>query len=386
MLSLHSWWQWRPTLDHTWSMILWSIWEGEGDWPMKDLCWSSSSSLWSWLRISLVDNGVWRFSSWVWRSRQRSLQWCSEKLCAFQVELDRAIPVVRSSTTCLWMCNSLSSQSVVSSPLLASSIGDSHGSRDVVQSGGDGMDCSSCCSLLHSLAQHTHREMPREIPRQSDGSEWWAHESHCWSSVQHACPQAPSLGEEMTCKNWVALPRWVWLAPEGLHCMCCACVLRMVVSSSHLCFDLWDVHSAWHSLDCKLHSLCHCHFWCVARGFELIPWTHICLCRNQGWYKKLTHKILTGWVGQLSFLSLLCINLFLESFFDLTLSPWFFLISSKMMMMMMMMIAASCQFCNSLSEFDEEDDDQCCLLANLWFMFLSLREMMMYVCCFLADL
>jgi hypothetical protein len=50
------------------------------------------------------------------------------------------------------------------------------------------------------------------------------------------------------------------------------------------------------------------------------------------------------------------------------------------------MIAASCQFCNSLSEFDEEDDDQCCLLANLWFMFLSLREMMMYVCCFLADL
>jgi hypothetical protein len=27
------------------------------------------------------------------------------QLCAFQVELDRAIPVVRSSTTCLWMCN-----------------------------------------------------------------------------------------------------------------------------------------------------------------------------------------------------------------------------------------------------------------------------------------
>jgi hypothetical protein len=33
-----------------------------------------------------------------------------------------------------------------------------------------------------------------------------------------------------------------------------------------------------------------------------------------------SHKILIAWVGRLSFLSLLCINLFLESFFDLTLS------------------------------------------------------------------
>ncbi len=31
----------------------------------------------------------------------------------------------------------------------------------------------------------------------------------------------------------------------------------------------------------------------------------------------------------------------------------------------LLMIAASCQFCNSLFEFDEEDDHQCCFLANL---------------------